>query len=100
MVVSSGMVEWMTDTWTNEAYSQMVTTGNHKDTWRNKVKLGMRERVELPAVNLFSAFTCRVRVQYGKEGSHSMTVRCDVWRLDGGGFAWRLDVKAALSLGR
>ncbi|KAK7858074.1 hypothetical protein CFP56_014543 [Quercus suber] len=35
----------------------------------------------------------------GKERS-SITLPCDVWRMDGGGFAWRLDVKAALSLGR
>uniref|UniRef100_A0A803QL80 DUF7950 domain-containing protein n=1 Tax=Cannabis sativa TaxID=3483 RepID=A0A803QL80_CANSA len=27
-------------------------------------------------------------------------VPCDLWRMDGGGFAWRLDVEAALTLGR
>ncbi|KAE8672459.1 Cytochrome C1 family isoform 1 [Hibiscus syriacus] len=32
----------------------------------------------------------------------SRMLPCDVWKMDGGGggFAWRLDVEAALSLGR
>ncbi|KAE8688944.1 hypothetical protein F3Y22_tig00110946pilonHSYRG00042 [Hibiscus syriacus] len=31
---------------------------------------------------------------------NSLTVPCDVWRMNGGGFAWRLDINAALCLGR
>ncbi|MBA0786009.1 hypothetical protein Gotri_027128, partial [Gossypium trilobum] len=31
--------------------------------------------------------------------NYSKTVPCDVWKLSSGGFAWRLDVNAALSLG-
>lgn len=82
-------------TWTNAAFRRMVghvTPGLEMMVW-----LVMKERVPvtLPAI------TCRVRLQYrcGKEKS-SLTLPCDVWRMDRGGFAWRLDVKAALSLGR
>lgn len=94
----------ITDGWNrvvgaNEAYRRMVMG----DTWRDRrmaVSVEMRERVP----DRVQAFTCRVRVQRsndGKEsrGSSSLTLPCDVWRIDGGGFAWRLDVDAALSLG-
>ncbi|KAJ1396240.1 hypothetical protein SESBI_32740 [Sesbania bispinosa] len=71
-------------TWTNGAYQKMVGEG--------VVLLIMKATVPYP----YGGFTCRVRVQYacGKE----RTVPCDVWRLESGGFAWRLDVTAALSL--
>lgn len=97
----------ITDRWNrvvgaNEAYRRMVMG----DTWRDRnmaVSVEMRERVP-DRVQGLQAFTCRVRVQRtneGKEsrGSSSLTLPCDVWRIDGGGFAWRLDVDAALSLG-
>ncbi|KAE8706279.1 hypothetical protein F3Y22_tig00110402pilonHSYRG00078 [Hibiscus syriacus] len=47
-----------------------------------------------------TAFSCKVRLQYmwNKE-KLSRTLPCDVWKMDGG-FAWRLDVVAALSLVR
>lgn len=90
-------------TWTNEAYRRMVDQGDpegnkdHLAVW-----LVMKEETTVTRLT-YSAFTCRVRlVQYdtrGKERS-SLTLPCDVWRMDGGGFAWRLDVKAALCLGR
>ncbi|XWS51370.1 hypothetical protein CRYUN_Cryun12cG0171100 [Craigia yunnanensis] len=78
-------------TWTNGAYKEMV--GGEMMVW-----LMMKERLPM---RTSPAFTCRVRVQYtcGKEMS-SLTLPCDVWRMDGGGFAWRLDSKAALCLGR
>lgn len=71
-------------TWTNGAYREIMGEGG--------VWLAMK--VTVPC--LYRGFTCRVRVQYacGKE----RTVPCDVWRMNSGGFAWRLDVKAALSL--
>ncbi|XVF08745.1 hypothetical protein REPUB_Repub07fG0029500 [Reevesia pubescens] len=80
-------------TWTNWAYKKMV--GGEMMVW-----LVMKEKVP-PMVITYPAFTCRVRVQYtcGKEKS-SLTLPCDVWRMDGGGFAWRLDINAALCLGR
>ncbi|KAK8586454.1 hypothetical protein V6N13_010046 [Hibiscus sabdariffa] len=78
-------------TWTNGAYKEMV--GGAGET---TVRLLTKQKLP-PAM----AFTCRVRVQYvrGKD-TNSLTVPCDVWRMNGGGFAWRLDMKAALCLGR
>ncbi|KAJ4837759.1 hypothetical protein Tsubulata_048767 [Turnera subulata] len=102
-------------TWTNEAYRDMVGVqqqgGDNMVVW-----LVMKEMVPV-TVTLAGhrAFTCRVMVQHydnntctggmmisrGKEAvKSSITVPCDVWRMDCGGFAWRLDVKAALCLGR
>ncbi|XP_022770130.1 uncharacterized protein LOC111313706 [Durio zibethinus] len=78
-------------TWTNGAYKEMV--GGETMVW-----LVMKQRLPMTT---YPAFTCRVRVQYscGKDTS-SLTLPCDVWRMDGGGFAWRLDINAALFLGR
>nr|XP_023909530.1 uncharacterized protein LOC112021193 [Quercus suber] len=103
-------------TWTNGAYRKMMMMMGHDDhddhdhdnhqhhevaVWLVIKEESLRE---IMARTLsYTSFTCRVRlVQYdtcGKERS-SITLPCDVWRMDGGGFAWRLDVKAALSLGR
>ncbi|CAJ1975026.1 unnamed protein product [Sphenostylis stenocarpa] len=71
-------------TWTNGAYREVVGEGG--------VWLAMKVSVAYPC----RGFTCWVRVQYacGTE----RTVPCDVWRMDSGGFAWRLDVQAALTL--
>ncbi|KAI5664926.1 hypothetical protein M9H77_24249 [Catharanthus roseus] len=78
--------------WTNKAYRDMMGDGG------GGVWLVMKEGVRLPLTS--RAFTCSVRlVTCGKEKS-SMTLPCDVWRMECGGFAWRLDIKAALSLGR
>ncbi|KAG5049970.1 hypothetical protein AAZX31_04G176500 [Glycine max] len=71
-------------TWTNEAYRETVGAGG--------VWLAMKVAVPYP----YRGFTCRVRVRYAC--GIERTVPCDVWRMDSGGFAWRLDVKAALSL--
>ncbi|XP_059655139.1 uncharacterized protein LOC132302320 [Cornus florida] len=77
--------------WANGAYKDMVGQGGGGEAV--VVWLVMKERVPVG----FPAFTCRVRLQMEKR---SLTLPCDVWRMDGGGCAWRLDVKAALSLGR
>ncbi|CAK9172555.1 unnamed protein product [Ilex paraguariensis] len=82
--------------WTNGAYREMLGQGQ-VDGAEAMVWLVMKEGVSLPV--LCPTFTCRVRVTCGKERS-SLTLPCDVWRMEGGGFAWRLDVKAALCLGR
>ncbi|KAF3436836.1 hypothetical protein FNV43_RR19589 [Rhamnella rubrinervis] len=86
--------------WTNGAYRKMVA-GNGEEVGDEMVCLVMKERVPLAVTLTYPAFTCRVRLQYtyGKE-KNSLTLPCDVWRMDGGGFAWRLDVEAALCLGR
>ncbi|TXG51313.1 hypothetical protein EZV62_023837 [Acer yangbiense] len=83
-------------TWTNQAYKKMV---GQEDGEEMVVWLVMKVPVTVTVT--YPAFTCRMRLRYnfGKEKS-SLTLPCDVWRMDGGGFAWRLDVKAALCLGR
>lgn len=93
-------------TWTNGAYREMMMMMGHHDHHDVAVWLVVKEeslREIMARTVSYTSFTCRVRlVQYdtcGKERS-SITLPCDVWRMDGGGFAWRLDVKAALSLGR
>lgn len=77
-------------TWINGAYREMMGEG--------VVALVMK----VNGVILYPSFTCRVRVVQFACGSgrerNSLTVPCDVWRMDCGGFAWKLDVKAALSL--
>ncbi|KAF8390598.1 hypothetical protein HHK36_025125 [Tetracentron sinense] len=88
--------------WTNEAYGKMVCQGEGEgegegETRAEMVGLVVKER--LPVT--YPAFACRLRLQYSRrKAKNSLTVPCDIWRMDGGGFAWRLDVKAALSLGR
>ncbi|KAL5543964.1 hypothetical protein UlMin_007748 [Ulmus minor] len=88
-------------TWTNRAYRKMVGHYEGEDN-QLTVWLVMKERLPVAVTLTYPTFTCRVRLQYtcnGKEQS-SLTLPCDVWRMDCGGFAWRLDVKAALCLGR
>lgn len=82
--------------WTNAAYRRMVAAKGEEEA---EVAVGLVVKEALPVGHL--AFTCSVRMQYtsGKE-RNSLTLPCDVWRMDGGGFAWRLDIKAALCLGR
>lgn len=85
--------------WTNKAYRQMV--GEGRECGDTVVWLVMKDLVLLPLMS--EAFTCRVRVvtcRKDRGPSCAMTVPCDVWRMNNGGFAWRLDIKAALCLGR
>lgn len=94
-------------TWTNEAYKKMAREDIYipqeesapeisYDNFHVIVRLVMKERPMLT----YPAFTCRVKLQYTCQDRErgSVTLPCDVWRMDGGGFAWRLDVKAALCL--
>ncbi|KAL1203983.1 hypothetical protein V5N11_011826 [Cardamine amara subsp. amara] len=94
-------------TWTNEAYKKMAREDINipmeesapeisYDNFHVIVRLVMKDWPMLT----YPAFTCRVRLQYTCQDRErgSVTVPCDVWRMDGGGFAWRLDVKAALCL--
>nr|GEW69151.1 hypothetical protein [Tanacetum cinerariifolium] len=85
--------------WTNKAYRQMAAAGDNisvvlvrKDNWT-------------PLPLTFPAFTCKVRVTTAVNSNKTttlspLTLPCDVWRMERGAYAWRLDVKAALSLGR
>ena len=82
-------------TWTNSAYREMV--GQKEGEGAVVVLLAMKVGAAVPYP---CSFACRVRVvqfKCGKEVS-SLTVPSDAWRMDSGGFAWRLDLKAALSL--
>lgn len=82
--------------WANKAYREVVGQGQGQGEM--VVWLLMKEWVSLPVT--CPAFTCRVSwVTCGKE-KKTLTCPCDVWKMNGGGFAWRLDVKAALCLGR
>ncbi|XP_073128399.1 uncharacterized protein [Henckelia pumila] len=78
--------------WINAAYKKMAAGEEVV------VRVVVEDGVALPAE--WAAFTCRVRVvtTCGKEKGSS-TLPCDVWRMECGGFAWRLDTQAALSLG-
>ena len=93
-------------TLTNDAYRKMARDNIREekgspenmsgDSFQVIVRLVMRDR---PMIT-YPAFTCRVKLQFtcqDRERS-SVTVPCDAWRMDNGGFAWRLDVKAALCL--
>ncbi|KAL0863965.1 hypothetical protein Bca101_043083 [Brassica carinata] len=93
-------------TWTNEAYRKMARDNvrveegapdnKSRDSFHVIVRLVMRERPMLT----YTAFACRVKLQFTCQDRErcSLTVPCDVWTMDAGGFAWRLDIKAALSL--
>ncbi|XP_074577409.1 uncharacterized protein LOC141833810 [Curcuma longa] len=96
-------------TWTNAAYRRMVA-GAVSDVVRgggragaDEVRVGLVARAAVPASGACRAFTCRMRVHYARpdgraEGASSLAAPCDVWRLNGGGSAWRIDVKTALKL--
>ncbi|XP_077229779.1 uncharacterized protein LOC143862602 [Tasmannia lanceolata] len=83
---------WDRVRWTNEAYRKMVGQSEGETVGLN-IKEKMPETLQ--------TFSCRVRLQYTcQKERNSLTVPCDVWRMGGGAYTWRLDVKAALSLGR
>ncbi|KAG5028484.1 hypothetical protein AAZX31_05G071500 [Glycine max] len=87
--------------WVNDAYKRMVLEGRKGEGEDIMVWLKVKDSA-CAAWWCYShpAFTCGVRLQYTwRNEKCTKMVPCDVWRLDCGGFAWRLDVKAALSLG-
>lgn len=77
--------------WVNGAYRRMIgVTGPDGEV---AVRLVVKEKLPWQ----YAPFSCQARVQYNK---CQKMVPCDVWRMDfNGGLAWRLDIKAALSLG-
>ncbi|MED6135578.1 hypothetical protein PIB30_047842 [Stylosanthes scabra] len=84
-------------TWTNGAFNGMV--GGCYGEGRGRVWLVTNAVGEAVASAPYcGGFTCRVRMQR-EDSNTDLTVPCDVWRIiDGSGFAWRLDVNAALTL--
>ncbi|PPD69754.1 hypothetical protein GOBAR_DD33362 [Gossypium barbadense] len=85
--------------WVNQAYRNMVGLDQDGEQERAATAVGLvlKDGLTFPC----GAFSCRVWLRYvdGKGKNYSKTVPCDVWKLSSGGFAWRLDVNAALSLG-
>nr|GEY13409.1 hypothetical protein [Tanacetum cinerariifolium] len=90
--------------WVNFAYRKMVDPNNYLDgeVPQQEVVVWLGTIVEKDKVKNWPAFSCRVRVvnQLPEKKRVCVTMPCDVWKMDSGGYAWRLDVKAALSLGR
>ncbi|KAK9054573.1 hypothetical protein SSX86_025652 [Deinandra increscens subsp. villosa] len=99
--------------WTNKAYREMSGLGvdgvNGDDDMA--VVLVRKDKWTAPSPPVaYPAFTCKVKVtsaaaQSDRQSPNSpssptLTLPCDVWRMERGACAWRLDVKAALSLGR
>lgn len=94
--------------WVNGAFERMVMREHSSDGVGSgppptEIAVRVVAKAELPKTR--AAFACRATVrrhswQRGEEKWAARIVPCDVWRMDEvGGFAWRLDVKAALSLG-
>ncbi|XP_027357177.1 uncharacterized protein LOC113866548 [Abrus precatorius] len=87
--------------WVNDAYKRMVVSEERDPRAENiVVRLKVKDGAALWWCYSYPVFTCGVRLQYTwRNEKCTKMVPCDVWRMDCGGFAWRLDVKAALSLG-
>lgn len=96
---------WNRVQWLNGAFRRMVMMTRQQQLLPEvTVWLWMNE--ELPYTANNTAFTCQVKLKYtvaesrnNNKSYYSQLVPCDMWRIDGGGFAWRLDVKSALTLG-
>ncbi|KAK9066423.1 hypothetical protein SSX86_013745 [Deinandra increscens subsp. villosa] len=91
--------------WTNKAYRQIAGVGNLIGEGDMAVVLVGKDKWARSPVT-YEAFSCKVKVTFRAVHSHrkspspTLTLPCDGWRMEGGSCAWRLDVKAALSLGR
>lgn len=84
--------------WVNQAYKKMVAEDEAAAAEKGfLVWLVVKE--QLP--NLCPSFACRLRVTQQKVQGQKWNkiVPCDVWRMEFAGFAWKLDVNTALSLG-
>ncbi|KAI9120786.1 hypothetical protein K1719_007819 [Acacia pycnantha] len=83
----------------NEAYKKMVVWQEEAEEPSPEITVWLK--IEDMEVYSQTAFSCKVKLQYRRENNGKCTkvVPCDAWKMEAGGFAWRLDVKAALSLG-
>ncbi|XP_076915591.1 uncharacterized protein LOC143574998 [Bidens hawaiensis] len=90
--------------WTNKAYRQMAGVRGHVVDGDDMAVVLVRKDKLTPLPVTYPAFTCKVKVTSAANTpsplSPTLTLPCDVWRMERGACAWRLDVKAALSLGR
>ncbi|XP_010554100.1 PREDICTED: uncharacterized protein LOC104823973 [Tarenaya hassleriana] len=83
--------------WVNEAYRRTVSCSI--DGGEPPVVVVTLVTDGTTPFHEFQSFTCRVRLKYTwQEARYTKTVPCDAWRMEFGGFAWRLDTRAALSL--
>ncbi|KAL5205765.1 hypothetical protein ABZP36_033974 [Zizania latifolia] len=91
--------QWGRVTWKNAAFHRAVAP---ETAAPDQVRVALAAKgaaAALPAWGTCAGFTCRVRVQHACQRRGSLVAPCDVWRLDaGGGYLWRLDLQAALSL--
>lgn len=87
--------------WVNLAYRRMIDpVEDGGEPPEMAVRLVVKENKSAPLL-LISVFACTVRIVYTRNKvKQSRTMPCDVWKMDFGGFAWRFDAKASLSLGR
>ncbi|KAG8384946.1 hypothetical protein BUALT_Bualt04G0171000 [Buddleja alternifolia] len=82
--------------WVNQAYREMVAEGEAAENGF-MVRLVVKEK--LP--QFCPSFACIARLIQQRKHGHKWNriVPCDVWRMEFAGFAWKLDVNTALSLG-
>ncbi|KAI3799238.1 hypothetical protein L1987_34530 [Smallanthus sonchifolius] len=87
--------------WVNPAYRRLLDLNPDGGAPASEVAVWLTVKVEnSTVVKYLPAFSCRVRIEYrSSEKKTRMTVPCDVFKMDSGGFAWLLDVRYALSLG-
>ncbi|XP_047967893.1 uncharacterized protein LOC125211960 [Salvia hispanica] len=88
--------------WMNAAYKRMVAADDEAgaaEAEKKGVLVWLVVKEDLP--HFCPSFACRVRVtqQNGQGQKWNKIVPCDVWRMEFAGFAWKLDVNTALSLG-
>ncbi|PPD69755.1 hypothetical protein GOBAR_DD33363 [Gossypium barbadense] len=86
--------------WVNGAYKRMLMAGEGHEGWLPpEITAWLVIKQELPT--FCTAFSCKVRLQFmWRNKCSTIMLPCDAWKMDGGGgFAWRLDVESALSLG-
>ena len=88
--------------WVNLAYRRMIDPEEEGgEATEMVVRLVVKEDKRAPVLLLLPSFACIVRIVYTwNKVKQSRTMPCDVWKMDCGGFAWKFDAKAALSLGR
>ncbi|KAL1197982.1 hypothetical protein V5N11_022556 [Cardamine amara subsp. amara] len=85
--------------WVNEAYRRHVSGDDSSSSSPDVVVWLVAEEATSAMFCNYRAFTCRVRMQYTwQETKYTKTVPCDVWKMEFGGFAWRLDTRVALTL--
>jgi hypothetical protein len=107
--------QWGRVTWMNLAFSRVVSGGGSGDSASAPsasdaasapfasdvgVVLAAKDGAAVPAWGTCAGFTCRVRVSYSspRRGGGSLVAPCDVCRLDAGGYLWRIDLQATLTL--